>query len=81
MRGAPATAPPRFASGRNVGYSSRLLGFGRFVSAVRLMVESHLKQLNLSKVDAYSWDLLATIATRQSGHKMIGGREGGDMAI
>ena len=45
------------------------------------MVESHLKQLNLSKVDAYSWDLLATIATRQSGHKMIGGREGGDMAI
>lgn len=56
------------------------LGLERLVSGARLIVESHCKQVNLSKVLLSSLDLLAIIAVPQSGHSRIGGRGWDDIA-
>jgi hypothetical protein len=55
-------------------------GLERLVAGARLIVESHCKQVNLSKVLLSSLDLLAIIAVPQSGHSRIGGRGWDDIA-
>ena len=55
-------------------------GSERLVSGARLIVESHCKQVNLSKVLLSSLDLLASTAVPQSGHSRIGGGGWDDIA-
>lgn len=49
-------------------------GFGAFGTAAKLITVLHLRQLNVSKFEFSSLDLLASIANPQTGQGLIGGR-------